>query len=118
MLLFLGRKCNLFSESNYGVKNNISKILLVVFFAFALFSANQVYGMFNQQGQWICSQEIDIEISYYQSYTERFQNAIDEVYLSEGSNVAKSYFDFAIEGEVIGQDWPHLANPLIFYLMR
>ena len=84
-----------------------------MFFTITLFSANQVYGMFNEQGQWVCSREIDIEVSYYESYVDTFQNAIDKVYLTDGAKAAQSYFEFAIEGEVIGEDWKRSHDCLI-----
>lgn len=95
------------------IVNNRSKIFLGILFSISLFSVNQAYGMFNEQGQWICSQEIDIEMSYYQSYTESFQNKIDEVYFSDGAKAARSYFEFASIEEVIGQDWKRSQACLI-----
>jgi len=76
-----------------------------MFFTFALFNIDYADGMFNNQGQWFCSGEIDIEKNYYESYNETFQNMINQVYLNDGAKAAQSYFEFAIEGETIGQDW-------------
>jgi len=87
------------------IQNNWPKILLVMFFPFALFSFNYADGMFNNQGQWICSGDIDIEKSYYESYTETFQNTINQIYLNDGGKAAQSYFEFAVKEETIGQDW-------------
>ena len=95
------------------IENNRSKFFLGIFFSIALFSVNYANGMFNEQGQWICSQEIDIEINYYQSYTESFQNTINEVYFTDGAIAARSYFEFAIKEEVIGQDWKRSQDCLI-----
>ena len=87
------------------IQNNRPKILLVIFLTFALFSINYADGMFNNQGQWICSGEIDIEKSYYESYTDTFQKTIDQIYFNDGAKAAQSYFEFAVDAEVIGQDW-------------
>ena len=87
------------------IQNNWSKILLVMLFTFALFGIDYADGMFNNQGQWICSGEIDIEKSYYESYTGTFQKAIDQVYFNDGAKAAQSYFEFAVDAEAIGQDW-------------
>lgn len=95
------------------VNSNRFEIILVMFFIITLFSTEYAYGMFNEQGQWICSREIDIELSYYESYTDRFQNAIDEVYLENGASDAQSYFKFAVEGEIIGQNWKRSQDCLI-----
>ncbi|WP_420545850.1 hypothetical protein [Nitrosopumilus sp.] len=86
------------------IKNNKSKIFLLLF-SVLLINIDQVYGMFNQQGQWVCSNEIDIELSYYQTYTENFQTTIDKITLSDGAAAAQSYFESAIKEEKIGQDW-------------
>ena len=87
------------------VQNNWSKVFLVMLFTFALFGINYAYGMFDGLGEWVCSGEIDIEKSYYESYTDTFQKIIDKVYLSDGAKAAKSYFEFAVESEPNGQDW-------------
>ena len=94
-------------------ESNRFKIILVMFFTITLFSSNQVYGMFNEEGQWVCSREIEIEISYYEFYTDTFQNAINEVYLDDGAKAAQSYFEFAIEDEATGQDWKRSQDCLI-----
>jgi hypothetical protein len=69
--------------------------------------------MFNQQGQWICSKDTDIEMGYYKSYTESFQNAVNEVLLNEGLQAAQSYFQSAIKEEPVGQDWKRSYDCLV-----
>jgi hypothetical protein len=87
------------------IKINWIKIFLAMFFTFALFSVDYADGMFNNQGQWICSGDIDIEKSYYELYTDVFQKTIDQVYFNDGAKAVQSYFEYAVDAEVIGQDW-------------
>jgi len=82
-------------------------------FSFTLFTANYAYGMFNAQGQWVCSKEIDIEISYYNNYADKFQAAINDVFLTDGPKAAKSYFESAIKQEMVGQDWKRSRDCLV-----
>jgi len=43
------------------MRNSSPKIFLEMFFTLILFTTNLSYGMFNEQGQWICSKESDVE---------------------------------------------------------
>ncbi|MGI9566426.1 MAG: hypothetical protein ACR2LL_05365 [Nitrosopumilus sp.] len=93
--------------------NDIPRIFLVMIFSLTLFSGNYAYGMFNAQGQWVCSKEIDIEITYYNTYAAQFQVAIDEVFLTDGTKAAQSYFESAVKEETVGQDWKRSQDCLV-----
>ena len=101
---------NIISKMN---KDNSCKIFLALLFIITLSGSGYAYGMFDNQGQWICSREIDIEFSYYESYTDTFQNIIDEIFLTEGHKATQSYFESAIKEERAGQDWKRSQDCLI-----
>jgi len=101
---------NIISNMN---KDNSCKIFLALLFIITLSGSGYAYGMFDNQGQWICSREIDIEFSYYESYTDTFQNIIDEIFLTDGHKAAQSYFESAIKEERAGQDWKRSQDCLI-----
>ncbi|MDH3339777.1 MAG: hypothetical protein OEL84_00675 [Nitrosopumilus sp.] len=94
-------------------KYNICKIFLALLFITALSGSDYAYGMFDGKGQWICSREIEIELSYYESYTDTFQNVIDEIFLAEGPKMTQSYFESVVKEERAGQDWKRSQDCLI-----
>jgi len=90
----------------------MKRIGLLSIFFLSLTLANSVYGMYDRSGNWICS-DADIELSYYEFYTNELQTKIDDMYSKEGLDAARLYLNEIIMNPESEQNWKKSQECLI-----
>lgn len=85
--------------------------MLSIFFL-SLTLANSVYGMYDRSGNWVCS-DADIELGYYEFYTNELQVKIDDMYSKEGLDAARLYLNEIITNPESEQNWKKSQECLI-----